>query len=186
MASYTPSEPSARQWKERLSLLWLQRLSLPWVKRITLGLLLCTLLGFVLLWRPAYLQIKSLRKEKTYWQQIQGIDLANKQRDALIAAIPTMDELPDVIEQCRSEFVKAGVEAAAFNVERFGERRKTGNGADLDYSLVRVHLLGTWEGIVASLEKLEDNQSGKIHPQEVALDSEGGEVLLQIYFCTGE
>lgn len=176
----------SQHWKEQFAHFRLQRLSLPWVKGITLGLLFCTLLEFALLWRPAYLQIKSLQKEKTSWQQIQRIGLTDKQRNGGLATIPTMDQLPDLIEECRSEFVKAGVEVVAFNVERFGERRKTGDGTNLDYSFVRLHFLGNWEGIVTSLKELEENQAGNIHPQEVALDSEGGEVLFQIYFCTGD
>ncbi|HUX47122.1 MAG TPA: hypothetical protein VMV58_03840, partial [Desulfosporosinus sp.] len=90
------------------------------------------------------------------------------------------------IEQCRAAFVKEGVDVVSLNVERFGERRVTGNGTSLDYGLVRLHLRGNWERIVTSLKTLEETREGNIHLQEVVLDAEGGETLLQIYFCTGE
>lgn len=163
-----------------------QRLSLRSLKRITVGFLLCTVLGFLLLWQPAYLQLRSLQNEKTYWQQVLRTGVTNTKTDTKAATMPTMDQLPDIIEQCRGAFVKEGVDVASLNVERFGERRENGNGASLDYGLVRLHLRGNWEGIVTSLKALEETQEGNIHLQEVVLDAEGGETLLQIYFSMGE
>ena len=163
-----------------------KRLSLRSMKGITLGILLCTVLGFLLLWQPAYLQLQSLQEEKTYWQNILRTGVINTKTDTEAATIPTMDQLPDIIEQCRGALVKEGVNVVSLNVERFGERRETGNGASLDYGLVRLHLRGSWEGIVTSLKALEEAQEGNIHLQEVVLDREGGEALLQIYFCSGE
>jgi len=99
-----------------------------------------------------------------------------------LSAMPTMDQLPDSIEQCRRVFVKEGVDVVSLNVERFGERRDTGNVKKLDYSLVRFHLSGTWKGIVTALKDLEEQPAISIHVQEVILEADGGETLLQIYF----
>ncbi|MFZ3132154.1 MAG: hypothetical protein WA125_13945 [Desulfosporosinus sp.] len=164
----------------------LQCLSLRRVKGISVGFLLCTVLGFLLLWQPAYFQLRSLQKEKTYWQHVLTIGATDTKTDTKAANIPTMGQLPDLIEQCREAFVQEGVDVVALNVERFGERRETGSGASLDYSLVRLHLRGNWEGIVTSLKVLEETQEGNIHLQEVVLEAAGGETLLQIYFCTGD
>jgi hypothetical protein len=163
-----------------------QRLSLRSVKGIAVGFLLSTSLEFLLLWQPAYYQLRSLQNEKTHWQHVLRTGVTNTKTDTKTATIPTMDQLPDIIEQCRGAFVKEGVDVVALNVERFGERRETGNGASLDYGLVRLHLRGNWEGIVTSLKALEETQEGNIHLQEVVLDAEGGEALLQIYFSMGE
>lgn len=157
-----------------------QRLSLCLAKGMAVGFLLATSLEFLLLWQPAYLQLRSLQSEKIYWQQVLKLGVGNN-----IATMPTMDELPDIIEQCRGAFVKEGVDVVSLNVERFGERRETGNEAGLDYSLVRLHLRGHWEGIVTSLKALEETtQDISIHVQEAVLDADGGETLLQIYFVS--
>ena len=164
----------------------LQRLSVRSIKGIAAGFLLGIVLEGWLFWQPAYLHFRLLQQEKAYWLHVLRIGVINTKTDPIVAAIPTMDQLPDLIEQCRGEFVKTGVDVAALNVERFGERREAGKGASLDYSLVRLHLQGNWEGIVTSLKTLEEIQEGNIHPQEVILDPEGGEALLQIYFRSGE
>jgi hypothetical protein len=158
-----------------------QRFSLRSVKGIALGALVCTVFAFLFFWQPAYLRLRSLQKEIAQEQH----DL--KPGETLTKTpIPTMDQLPDMIERCRSRFEKEGVNVVALNVERFGERRETGNVESLDYSLVRLHLRGNWEGIVASLTALEETQEGSIHVPEAVLDAAGGEVLFQMYYCTGE
>jgi len=154
------------------------------VKGITVGLLLATCLGFLLLWQPAYLQLKALQQEKVNWQHVLATGVTNTKVDTKTVNIPTMDQLPDIIEQCRVGFVKEGVDVASLNVERFGERREIGKPARLDYSLVRLHLRGNWEGIVNALQALEEKQEGNIHLQEVVLEADGGETLLQIYFVS--
>ena len=184
--AYSPSELNLQRLVKPSSSPLFQRLSLRSVKGITGGFLLCTILGFLLLWQPTYLHLRSLQKEKTYWQHVLKTSVTNTNKDTKAPPIPTMDQLPDIIEQCRVAFVKEGVDVASLNVERFGERRETGNGASLDYGLVRLHLRGNWEGIVTSLQALEETQEGNIHLQEVVLDAEGGEALLQIHFCTGD
>lgn len=182
--AYSSSEIKVKRLVESSAISLFQRLSLRRVKGITVGLMLGTVCGFLLLWQPAYLQLRSLQEEETHWQQLLSTGVANTKTDKSIN-IPTMDQLPDIIEQCRIAFVKEGVNVVSFNVERFGERRETGHGASLDFSLVRLHLRGNWEGIVTSLKALEETQEGNIHLQEVVLDAEGGEVLLQIFFSTG-
>ena len=158
-----------------------QRLSLRRVKGIVVAALACTILAFLFLWQPAFLHLRSLRTDITYWQQVLKSGSTYPE-----STIPTMDQLPDMIEQCRGVFVQKGVQVVDLNVERFGERRETGNGASLDYSLVRLHLRGNWEGIVTSLKVLEGTQECSFHVQEVILNSESGEVLLQIHFSTGD
>lgn len=160
------------------------RFTLRSVKGIAVGLLLSTCMGFLLLWQPAYLQLKSLEQKKDYWQHILRAN-ANTKADTKVASIPTLDQLPDIIEQCRSVFVKEGVDLVSLNVERFGERRETGKATKLDYSLVRLHLRGQWEGIASALKILEETtQDISIHVQEAVLNKDGGETLLQIYFVS--
>lgn len=155
-----------------------QRLSQRSVKGIVVGFLLATSLEALLLWQPAYHQLRTLQNDKIYWQQVQKSRQGNS-----LTSVPTQDQLPDIIEQCRSVFVKAGVDVISLNVERFGEPREIGNRARVDYSLVRLHLGGPWKGIISSLKALEDTtQDISIHVQETELDSDGGETLLQIYF----
>ncbi|KGP76981.1 hypothetical protein JT05_01705 [Desulfosporosinus sp. Tol-M] len=184
--AYFSSEINIKHLEKPSAIPIFQHLSLRRVKGITGAFLLATVLGFLLLWQPAYLQLRSLQKEENYWQNVLKTGATNTKTDTKAATIPTMDQLPDLIEQCRAAFVKEGVDVVALNVERFGERRETGNAASLDYGLVRFHLHGNWEGIVTSLKALEETQEGSIHLQEVVLEAEGGEALLQIYFCTGE
>jgi hypothetical protein len=184
--AYSPNEINLQRCANPSSSPLIQRFSLRSMRGIAAGLLLCSVLGFLLLWRPTYLQLRSLEKEKTYWQQVLRTGATNTNPDIRTLNIPTMDQLPDIIEQCRGVFAKEQVDVAGLNVERFGERRETGHGTSLDYSLVRLHLRGSWERIVSSLQALEGTQAGNIHLQEVVLDAEGGETLLRIYFGTGE
>jgi hypothetical protein len=183
--SYFSSKIRFKPFKDQLStpsaISLFQRISLRSVKGITMVFLSCTVLALIVLWQPTYLHLCSLQREKIYWQNVLHAGVTNTK-----TSIPTMDQLPDMIERCRGAFIKEGVNVVALNVERFGERRETGNGASLDYSLVRFHLFGNWGGIVTSLKALEDTQEGSTHIQEVVLNTEGGEALLQIYFCTGE
>ena len=159
--------------------LW-QRLSMGSVKSIIVGVLACNVIAFLMLWQPAYFRLCSLKEDKTHWEEVlrTGINQTN-------TTIPTMDQLPEMIEQCRGVFMNQGVGVVSLNVERFGERREAGKGASIDYALVRFRLHGQWKGIVTSIKGLEEIQGVSIHPQEVLLAEEGGEALLQIHFCTG-
>ena len=161
-----------------------RRLSLRSVKRIVVMILTCTVFAFLVLWRPMYLQLRSLQKEKIYWQNVKAGSV-NYIGDTKASTIPTMDQFPSMMDQCRGAFVEKGVAVYALNVERFGERREVGDGGSLDYGLVRLRLHGPWEGIVRALKAVEKMQEFSIHVQEVRLETEGGEVLLQMYFCTG-
>lgn len=167
-----------------------RRISLSSLKRTVLILSACMVLGFLLFWRPTYLHLRSLQKEKLYWQnvlQAESVNQAkpfNNEGTKQLSSIPTMDQLPDMIDQCRSSFGKEGVNVYAFNVERFGEIHEAGKGLNLDYGLVRLRLHGSWEGIITSLKELEEMQEFSIHVQEVVLKAEGGETLLWLDFCT--
>jgi len=160
--------------------LW-RRLSLRSLKSIIIGLLACNIVVFLMLCQPEYLRQRSLQEDKMHWEEVLRTGVSHPK-----TLIPTMDQLPDMIEQCRSAFVYQGVDVVSLNVERFGERREAGKGASIDYALVRLRLLGQWQGSVTSLQELEEMQGVSIHIQEVVLSEEGGEALLQIYFCTGE
>ncbi len=158
----------------------LQRLSLRSVKGIAVGFLLAVCLEFLLLWQPTYHQLRSLQNEKNYWQQVLNLGAGDQ-----VSTMPTLEQLPEIIEQCRSAFAKEGVDVVSLNVEHFGERPEIGDVVRVDYSLVRLHLRGNWEGIVISLKALEETtQDISIHVQEAVLDSDGGETLLQIYFVS--
>ncbi len=160
--------------------LW-QRLSLRSLKGIIMGILACTIVAFLILWQPAYFRLRSLQEDKTHWQDVLRTGISYNE-----IIIPTMDQLLDMIELCRSAFVNKGVEVVSLNVERFGERKETGKGASIDYALVRLRLLGQWKGIISSFKVLEEMQGVSIRVQEVVLTKEGGETLLQIYFRSGE
>ena len=164
---------------------FLQRLSLRSVKAIIAVFLLGTVCGFIMLWQPAYLQFRTLQRQETRWKDVLRTGITNTKTNIKTVAIPSMDQLPDIIEQCRGTFVKEGVAVIALNVERFGEQPKTATGASLDYGLVRLHLRGNWEGIITSLKALEATHDGNVHLQEVILNTQGGEALLRIYFSMG-
>ena len=178
--AYFSSVTKSRALLAPATIPFIKRLSLRYIKGIAVGLLLITSLGFLFFWQPTYQQLRSLQDEKSYWQEVLELEVGTP-----LTAMPTMDQLPDIIEQCREVFVKEGVDVVSLNVERFGERLETGNPARLDYSLVRLNLRGNWEGIVTSLQALEETpQAIRIHIQEVVLDAEGGKTLLQIYFVS--
>lgn len=160
--------------------LW-QRFSQRSLKGIIVGVLACTVIAFLILWRPAYSRLRSLQEDKIYWQDVLRTGVIYTKN-----IIPTMDQLPEMIELCRGAFVNEGVDVVSLSVERFGERREAGKGISIDYALVRLRLLGQWKGIATSLKVLEERREVGIHVQEVVLAKEGGEALLQIYYCTGE
>lgn len=154
-------------------------------KYICVVLLLCSLFGYIFIWRPAYLQVQSCEKTKSYWNQVLNVELKNDPMQNVIDALPMMDQLPDIINQCRGVFVTSGLDVVGLNVEQFGEPRGKSQEVSIDYSLARIRLSGKPELIIAVIKELEDNQEFSIYAQEVVLDHEGGEVLLQIYFMSG-
>lgn len=157
-----------------------QRLSLRSLKVIILGIVFCIVIILVVLCQPAYLRLVSLQEEEIYWQNV-----LQKESAKNLPAIPTMDQLPDMIELCRTKFLDEGVAVSSLNVERFGERREPGKGAAIDYALVRLRFLGQWGGIVSTLQVLEEMGDVSIHIQEVLLTEAGGEALVQIFYSTG-
>lgn len=183
--AYFSSERQVKGLLESSATPLFRRYSLRITKGITVFFLFAIGLGFVLFWQPAYVQLRLMQTEETHWRQVLRTGGVNP-KDINMVTMPTMDQLPDIIEQCRGAFVKESVDVVSLNVERFGERRDASNGASMDYGLVRLRLSGSWEGIVTSLKALEETQAGNIHLQEVVLEAEGGEVLLQIYFSMAE
>lgn len=158
----------------------LSQLSLSKAKGSAGFLALSILLGFSLFWLPSYLQLHDLQKEESSWKLLLKTKVVNNP-----PKIPTMDELLDITEQCRSIFVNAGVEVVALNIERFGkgDGDKASDGGGIDDALVRLRLRGHRETIISEFKRLEETQEG-IRIQEVILGSDGGECLLQIYFYT--
>ncbi|SDH09526.1 hypothetical protein [Desulfosporosinus hippei] len=156
-------------------------LSLHSLKIIIFSIFLGNAVVYTTLCQPAYFKLMALKEETNYWQDVSERDVTQNK-----SIIPTMDQLPDMIELCRHTFVDNGVYVASLNVERFGERREAGTGAALDYALVRLRLVGQQEQITSSLEALEDNKEISVHIEEVLLAEGKGETLLKIYFSTGE
>lgn len=155
-------------------------LSLRNLKGILLGLLACCLLVFSCLWQPAYERFCSLKEEKLHWQQVLKLGVNDYP-----ATIPDMDQLPGLIDQCCSGFLKSGVKVDSFNVERFGERSERGKGSRIDYALIRLRLQGQWPDILSSLQDLEKARGLSVRVEEVLLGERGGDTLLQIYYQTG-
>ena len=160
----------------------LSQLSLSKAKGSAGFLALAILLGFSLLWLPSYLQLRDLQKEESSSELLLKTNVVN---NAL--KIPTMDQLLDKVEQCRSIFDDAGVEVVALNIERFGkgDGDKDSDGVVIDYAFVRLRLRGNRETIISAFKRLEETQEG-IRIQEVILGSDGGEVLLRFYFYNEE
>lgn len=186
--AYSPKEFSLISWRKFSTRDFWQNLSLYSLKRISGLLALCIVGGFILFWQPAYAQLRSLQKEKTYWQQALKAGETPSQAEATVEAIPTLDRLPDLIEQCRGVFAKESVEVVSVNVERFGEQFKAGEGEglSLNYGLVRFRFQGAWEDIVSALQTLEENREAVYHCQEVVLNARAGEALFKIYFRGGK
>lgn len=145
------------------------------------GLLLSTALAFLFLWYPAYSHLQVLAAEKTHWQTMlsHGVPVNS-------IRVPQMEQLPELLEQCRNAFEKQGVKVKALNVERFGEQRETDQDIALDYALVRLRLNGPQREIVGVLKGLEERKDVGIQIQEAVLTPDGGETLLQIYLHAGK
>ncbi|AFQ43029.1 hypothetical protein [Desulfosporosinus meridiei] len=156
-------------------------ISLGSLKIIIFSIFLSNAVVYTTLCQPAYFKLMALKEETNYWQDVLERDVIQNE-----SIIPTMDQLPDMIELCRHTFLDKGVDVASLNVERFGERREAGTGATVDYALVRLRLVGQQEQIPSSLEAIEDNKKISVHIQEVLLAEGKGEALLKIYFSTGE
>lgn len=146
--------------------------------------------GFLLLIGPLKDRIISLETEKSYWQGLRSSPRETSQR----FVIPTLDKLPDTIEECQTFFQAQGVTVKAFNVERFASAtgneisnlrgRANGNEADakLDFALVRMHWEGSWQNIEKGIAKMEEAPGLGITVQEVHLNQDGGQGVFRIYF----
>ena len=148
-----------------------------WPLGITLAVFACVLV-FFLLFRPTLRAIHFGQTEKYKWQKIVVNPTVSGE-----PVLPRMENLPDIIENCRSTFARHNIEVTALNMESLsGEGNK--NPGPLAYALFRFHLRGEWQRIYSALGELEIMRNYTIHVQEVALDGQGGECQLQIYFQT--
>lgn len=125
-----------------------------------------------------------LEQEKAYWAQVlagQSPDMyeALSPVEPQIGEIPTIEQIPYLIDRCSNLLVAAGVEVTSFNVERFAEKET--DGSPLDYALLRIYLIGSWPEIEAGLKKLETSNLA-VRVEELHLDANGGDALLKIYF----
>lgn len=139
---------------------------------IMAGLTLVSGVSIGILFQITSEKIVSQRQEISNWQE-----KINRQ-ESFSMTIPQLNDLPNIIEQCRAQFQTRGVNVGAFNVERFhGEK----SGSGLDYVLLRLHLQGEAKKIQTGLEQIEKMENQAIHVREVILKPDEGEVLLAIY-----
>lgn len=145
-----------------------------------LVLLALFFLSYAFLLRPTQARVDSSSTERGHWFEV----LALSKKDGSKPPVPTMEELPNLVDFCREAFVAEGVEVKALNVERFGEKNGDTSQppASLDYALLRLHWGGSWAGIEKALSKLERDRRFGISAREVHLNKGGGDGLLQIYF----
>lgn len=125
-------------------------------------------------------KIRQLSQEKQYWQvQMDQIPSKNKEVN-----LPSLLDLPPLIEACQNEFKEQAVQVASANLDRFGEETKTSTdqGSGLSYALFHFKLKGSWSGIEAALKRIENIPDRTIQVQEVRLNSDSGDVVLKIYF----
>jgi hypothetical protein len=156
-------------------------LSINLAKASALFLVIVSIVGLGLVWLPSYHKLQEIQKERISWESI-----LNRKNTYEVLSLPTTDQILNNIEQCRSVFQEAGIVVESLNVERFGNQDgQTSDGAGLEYILVRLHLKGDWETIIAQFRQLEQTHK-EINVQEITFESDGAEGLLQIYFYTAQ
>jgi len=128
---------------------------------------------------PAQRHLESLRQEKEHWQGL----LAGAKTTPVVGQIPTLEALPEIIEACREEFQRRGIQVTNLNMERMAGAKGDGNSTGLDYGLLRFQLQGAWEQMVAALAAIESAQDKAVHVREVILEPRRGEVLLQVFLA---
>lgn len=163
---------------------------------------------------PLYQEENRLQAEKAAWQAVQPdhFDPSELSSSSLIAGIPSLEQLPALMEACQAVFHEEGIEVSSLNVERIasdtggsvaqggpsalggttmqgGTSAQSGTavqggtpGVLLNFALVRLHWKGTWAGIERGLVSLENNEKFRVRVQEVSLKQGGGEGTLEIYF----
>lgn len=177
--------------QSRLDFSWARRF---WVWGLIgfLGLVWAGVLAFYSL----YQEENRLQAEKAAWQAVQTdhFDPSELSSSSLIAGIPSLEQLPALMEACQAVFHEEGIEVSSLNVERIaadtgGTVRQGGPSAQggtsgmlLNFALVRLHWKGTWAGIERGLARLENHDKFRVRVQEVSLKQGGGEGTLEIYF----
>lgn len=125
-------------------------------------------------------KIQQLSQEKQYWQ-MQMEQTPSKVKEV---NLPGLLDLPPLIDGCQNEFKEQAVQVISANLDRLGE--ETGKSPDqssgLSYALFHFKLKGSWSGIEAALNRIENIPDRTIQVQEVRLNSESGDVVLKIYF----
>lgn len=131
---------------------------------------------------PVQGKIRELRVEKEFWQgQV-------KQQPSKVQSVrlPTLLDLPSILEKCQSLFEEEQVRVVSVNLDRLeavsGNPTGTDQPVSLSYALFHFKLLGSWSGIEASFQQLENIPDQAIEIQEVRLNPEGGDSILKIYF----
>jgi hypothetical protein len=154
-------------------------LSINLAKASAFFLVIVSIVGLGIFWLPSYHKLQEIQKERASWESI-----LHRKNTYEVLTIPTTDQILNDVEQCRSVFQEAGIEVEGLNVERFANQdEQTSDGAGIEYILVRLHLKGNWETIIAQFKQLEQTHK-EINVQEITFESNGAEGLLQIYFYT--
>ncbi len=133
--------------------------------------------ALLLVWQPTYDRVLALEQEKEHLLDLQS---------ALVPpppAVPTFEQLPDIMEVCRRTFQTHAVTVTGLNVERFSGQQSGANQDILDYAIVRLQLRGSWRDMAEGIIALEDESGLAIHVREAGLNADGGQALLQIYFA---
>ena len=101
--------------------------------------------------------------------------------DVKVLEMPKFEELPMVIEECTDIFAEENVRLLSFNLERFGNESSE-KLTILKYAVVRMKVLGSWEGILRGLNNIETLPDQMIKVDETLLERERGEFLFRIYY----
>ncbi|KLU58577.1 hypothetical protein CEB3_c45930 [Peptococcaceae bacterium CEB3] len=146
--------------------------------------LLCAFFSYIFCLRPSWSRLNRLGVEKEHWLAVLSQFSGGETGTGIGTKVPTLAELPGLVESCRRAFLTAGVHVESLSVERFGETAaSTPQKVDhLDYALLRLQWTGSWPAIEQALSGLERDQSLGIGVREVHLRQGGGEGLLQVYF----
>lgn len=125
---------------------------------------------------------RELTAEKQYWQA----QVESQHPEVQRVVYPNLLDLPKTIEECQSAFQEENVHILSVNLDRIETDDKNLKSADqstaLSYALFHFKLAGSWSGIETALQRLENITDQAIKIQEVRLNSEGGDLVLKIYF----
>lgn len=131
---------------------------------------------------PVKGKVQELKAEKELWQG----QMKQQSSKGQSATLPTLLDLPSVLEECQSLFEEQSVHVVSVNLDRLEEASVNPTSADhsvgLSYALFHFKLLGSWNGIETSFQHLENISDQAIQIQEVRLNAEGGDSILKIYF----